>query len=123
MKLGVCVPYRNREEHMNTFVPHIHKFLNERGIEHAIYLGHQCDDKLFNRGAMKNIAAEHALNDGCDYVAFHDVDMLPENDSCDYSYPENYPTHIATALSKYKYKLNKYISFSILFAHNSAFKI
>ncbi len=33
MKLGVCVPYRNREEHMNQFVPHVSKFLTERGIE------------------------------------------------------------------------------------------
>jgi hypothetical protein len=67
MKLGVCVPYRNREEHMNKFVPHIHKFLNDRGIEHVIYLGHQCDDKLFNRGLMKNVAAKAAFDDGCDY--------------------------------------------------------
>ena len=27
MKLGVCVPYRNRQEHMNIFVPHVTKFL------------------------------------------------------------------------------------------------
>lgn len=53
MKLGVCVPYRNREEHLKQFVPHIHKFLNDRGIEHGIYLGHQNDDELFNRGLMK----------------------------------------------------------------------
>ena len=53
MKLGVCVPYRNREAHMNEFVPHVSKFLEERGIEHTIYLAHQCDDALFNRGLMK----------------------------------------------------------------------
>jgi len=57
MKLGVCVPYRNRVEHMNTFVPHMTRFLEERGIEHTIYLAHQNDEKLFNRGLMKNIAA------------------------------------------------------------------
>ncbi len=28
MKLGVCVPYRNREEHMNQFVPHVSKFVS-----------------------------------------------------------------------------------------------
>jgi hypothetical protein len=105
-KLGICVPYRNREKHLNMFIPILSKFLNKKGINHQFYIAHQTDDKLFNRGAMKNIAAKYAFADGCDYVAFHDVDMLPENDNCDYSYPTDYPTHISTKLSKYKYKLN-----------------
>ena len=93
MKLGVCVPYRNREEHMNIFVPHVTKFLTERGIEHTIYLAHQCDDKLFNRGLMKNIAAKYAFDDGCDYIVWHDIDMVPEDESCDYSFPKENPQH------------------------------
>ena len=104
--LGICVPYRDREYHLKMLIPHLTKFLNKKGISHKFYIAHQKDDKLFNRGVMKNIAAQHAFDDGCDYVAFHDVDMLPENDSCDYSYSPDYPTHIATKLSKYKYKLN-----------------
>ncbi len=75
-KLGICIPYRNRKEHLDRLVPHLTKHLNGLGIEHKFYVAHQVDDKLFNRGAMKNIAAQHALNDGCDYVAWHDVDML-----------------------------------------------
>ena len=105
-KLGICVPYRDREYHLKMLVPHLTKFLIKKGIPHQFYIAHQTDDRLFNRGAMKNIAAKHAFEDGCDYVAFHDVDMLPENDSCDYSYPDKFPTHIATAVSKYKYRLN-----------------
>lgn len=105
-KLGICVPYRNREKHLSMFVPILSKFLTKKGINHQFYIAHQVDDKLFNRGAMKNIAAKYAFDDGCDYVAFHDIDMLPENDNCDYSYPIDYPTHISTKLSKYKYKLN-----------------
>jgi len=57
-KLGVCVPYRNREEHLKLFVPHISEYLTKKGIDFEIYIAHQNDDKLFNRGAMKNIAAE-----------------------------------------------------------------
>ena len=91
---------------MNQFVPHLSNFLDKKGIEHTIYIVHQVDEFLFNRGLMKNIGAKHAFDDGCDYVAFHDIDMLPENEKCDYSYPIDYPTHIATKLSKYKYKLN-----------------
>ena len=104
-KLGICIPYRNRKEHIERLVPHLSDHLNKQGIEHKFYVGHQVDDKLFNRGAMKNIAAEHALKDGCDYVAWHDVDMLPFEGS-DYSYPEDTPIHIATQLSKYNYGMN-----------------
>ena len=59
MKLGVCVPYRNREEHLNMFIPRVGKHLKEQGIEFQMYFAHQVDDKLFNRGATKNIAAKH----------------------------------------------------------------
>jgi len=117
MKLGVCVPYRNREEHMNIFVPHISKFLEERGIEHTIYLAHQCDEKLFNRGLMKNIAAKHAFDDGCDYIVWHDIDMVPEDESCDYSFPTNNPQHIAVRISQsdYQLKYQEYFGGAVLF--------
>lgn len=103
-KLGICIPYRNRKEHLEKLVPHLSNHLNKQGIEHKFYVGHQVDDKLFNRGAMKNIAAQVAFNDGCDYIAWHDVDMLPHEES-DYSYPTENPVHIATKLSKYNYGL------------------
>jgi len=116
-KLGVCVPYRNREKHLKEFSPHLHKFLTERGIEHKIYFAHQVDDKLFNRGKMKNIAAKHAFDDGCDYIVWHDIDMVPEDDSCDYSYnPEN-PKHLAVRISQtdYDLKYEEYFGGAVLF--------
>ncbi len=118
MKLGVCVPYRNREAHMNEFVPHVSKFLEERGIEHTIYLAHQCDDKLFNRGLMKNIAAKHAFDDGCDYIVWHDIDMVPEDDSCDYSFPTEAPQHIAIRISQsdYQLKYEEYFGGAVIFS-------
>jgi hypothetical protein len=118
MKLGVCVPYRNREEHMNTFVPHIEKFLTERGIEHTVYLAHQCDDKLFNRGLMKNIAAQHAFDDGCDYIVWHDIDMVPLDESCDYSFPNDNPQHIAVRISQsnYQLKYEEYFGGAVMFS-------
>lgn len=106
-KLGVCVPYRNREEHLKLFVPHISEYLTGKGIDFEIYIAHQNDDKLFNRGAMKNIAAEWAFKEGCDYIVWHDIDMLPE-EGCDYSYPDKHPVHIATKISQMDYKLKYY---------------
>ena len=115
-KLGICIPYRNRKEHIENLIPHLSNHLKNKGIEHTFYVGHQIDDKLFNRGAMKNIAAHVAFEDGCDYIAWHDVDMLSFDES-DYSYPEINPIHIATKLSKYQYGLgyDQYFGGVVLF--------
>jgi hypothetical protein len=70
---------------------------------------------------MKNIAAKFAFEDGCDYIAWHDVDMLPYTKHLetlpDYSYPEETPTHIATRLSKYAYGIgyDQYFGGVVLF--------
>ena len=41
---------------------------------------------------------------GFDYFCFHDIDMLPEDDTCDYSWVDK-PTHLASRLSKFNYRL------------------
>jgi hypothetical protein len=126
-KLGICIPYRNRKEHIERLIPHLSEYLTKHGIEHKFYVGHQVDDKLFNRGGMKNIAAHYAFEDGCDYVAWHDVDMLVEDKDdiiCDYSYPEKTPIHIATRLSKYNYGLgyDQYFGGVVLFTKEQAYQ-
>jgi len=118
MKLGVCIPYRNRELHLNEFVPKVGKYLKNQGIDFQMYFAHQVDDKLFNRGATKNIAAKHAIEDGCDYVVFHDIDMIPEEGGgADYSYPKDAPRHIATQISQmdYQLKYHEYFGGAVLF--------
>lgn len=122
-KLGICIPYRNRKEHIERLIPHLTKHLNEQGIDHTFYVGHQVDDKLFNRGAMKNIAAHYAFEDGCDYVAWHDVDMLGYEES-DYSYSDSTPVHISTKLSKYNYTIgyDQYFGGVVLFTKEQAYK-
>jgi len=123
-KLGICIPYRNRKEHLEELIPRLTEHLNKLDIPHKFYVGHQVDKKLFNRGAMKNIAAYHAFEDGCDYIAWHDVDMVPHDDSCDYSYPTEFPIHIATKLSKYGYKLGyeQYFGGVVLFTKDQVLK-
>jgi len=116
MKLGVCVPYRNREEHLNQFIPRVGKHLKDQGIDFQMYFCHQVDDKLFNRGATKNIAAKHAFEEGCDYVVWHDIDMIPEPDA-DYSFPKDNPIHLATRISQmdYRLKYHEYFGGAVLF--------
>ena len=117
-KLGVCVPYRNREEHLKEFIPVVSKFLESKDIDFKIYFAHQTDDKLFNRGAMKNIAAKHAFEDGCDYIVWHDIDMVPEDDTCDYSFPNDNPQHIAVRISQsdYQLKYEEYFGGAVVFS-------
>lgn len=121
MKLGVCVPYRNREKHLQEFIPKVSKYLKDKNIDFHMYFCHQDDDKLFNRGATKNIAAEHAFKDGCDYIVWHDIDMIPEEGS-DYSYPTDNPRHIATQISQmdYQLKYHEYFGGAVLFTKEQA---
>lgn len=91
-KLGVIVPYRNRPNQLATFTNHIKKFLN---IPYELIIVEQAKGKDFNRGALLNIGFQKAERLNCDYIAFHDIDMLPINS--DYSYSE-YPVHLITEL-------------------------
>jgi hypothetical protein len=92
-KLGIIVPYRNRDEQLKKFKRLITRYLERTGIPFEIIIVHQDDAKQFNRGMLLNIGFKCAKNLNCDYVVFHDVDMIPIH--VDYSYSEH-PVHLAT---------------------------
>jgi len=37
-KLGICIPYRDREDHLKQLVPKLTKHLTEHDIEHKLYV-------------------------------------------------------------------------------------
>jgi hypothetical protein len=92
-KLGIIVPYRNREEQLDIFKKEITEYLNSKNIEFELIIVEQKDDKPFNRGKLLNIGFQKAVELSCNYVVFHDVDMIPIN--VDYSY-SNKVLHLAT---------------------------
>jgi hypothetical protein len=92
-KLGVIVPYRNRPKHLNEFLNHLRPHLDLSDIDYEIIVVNQDDAKQFNRGMLLNIGFVEAKKLKCDYVVFHDVDMLPID--VDYSYSD-IPLHLAT---------------------------
>jgi len=94
-KVGIIVPYRNRYKHLKKFVEHIVDYLCDKDINYKIIIVEQDDAKLFNRGMLLNIGYSFAKKIRCDYVVFHDIDMLPTE--VDYSYSE-YPIHLATEI-------------------------
>jgi hypothetical protein len=92
-KLGVIVPYRNRPKDLVSFKSSFSFYLNSKNIDYKIFIVEQDDAKQFNRGMLLNIGFKYAIKHRCDYVVFHDIDMLPLE--VDYSYSDK-PIHMAT---------------------------
>ena len=92
-KLGIIVPYRNRHSHLKRFLDRLPKYLDNRNYNYEIIIVQQDNASAFNRGTLCNIGFQEAKRLRCDYVVFHDVDMLPIN--VDYSY-SSFPIHLAT---------------------------
>lgn len=88
-RLAIVVPYRNRLEHLRTFIPHMALYFAgdklDRLIEWTIVVVEQDGDGPFNRGLLKNVGFDLVQGDA-DYVVFHDVDYLPI--WADYGFPD-----------------------------------
>tara|TARA_B100000795_G_C22798163_1_gene440428 strand:- start:1184 stop:1978 length:795 start_codon:yes stop_codon:yes gene_type:complete len=74
------VPYRDREQHLQIYLNHMKCVLE--GINCKILIIHQCDKRLFNRGAMKNIGFRYIKDKFPDTykdktLVFNDVDNVP----------------------------------------------
>jgi hypothetical protein len=98
-KLGIIVPYRDREQQLKRFLSHMKEYIKD--IDYEIFIVEQADDKPFNRGKLLNAGYKYAVDKGCDYFVFHDIDMLPED--VDYSYSDK-PLHLATHLQEHDYE-------------------
>ena len=61
----------------------MHAFLEDKNIDYQILIVEQGDDEPFNRAKLLNIGFD-ILKDDAEYFCFHDVDLLPVSDKCDY---------------------------------------
>jgi len=82
-KFVFIVPYRNRENHRLLFERQM-KYLMEDidPADYRIIYAHQCDTRIFNRGAMKNIGflamkKLYPRHYQSMTFVFHDVDTMP----------------------------------------------
>lgn len=107
-KLGVVVPYRDREVQLQAFLSRVPKHLKKNNIDYEIIIVEQANRKDFNRGALLNVGAKYAEDLGCDYLVFHDVDLLPLD--VDYSYPEHGPVELVGKIRD-KYSSDKHFTY------------
>ncbi|XP_075774020.1 beta-1,4-galactosyltransferase 7 isoform X2 [Pelodiscus sinensis] len=94
-RLALLIPFRERFEELLAFVPHMHRFLSRKRIRHHIFVLNQVDHYRFNRASLINVGFLESGND-TDYIAMHDVDLLPRNEELDYGFPEAGPFHVAS---------------------------
>ena len=80
-KLAVIVAFRDRDAHLKVFLHHMHPIFQRQLLEYRIFVVEQTPTEEFNRGALMNIGYTEALKvDNFDCFAFHDVDLVPEDD-------------------------------------------
>lgn len=92
-KLGIIVPYRARDRQLLIFKRAISNYLNSKDIPYELIIVEQDKARLFNRGKLLNVGFVYAKKLKCDYVVFHDVDMIPID--VDYT-PSDYPVQLST---------------------------
>lgn len=92
-RLGIIVPYRDRYKQLVKFKTTLKNYLSKFDIDYELIVVEQDNGNAFNRGKLLNVGFLYAKKLKCDYVIFHDVDMLPYD--VDYSYYD-IPLHMAT---------------------------
>ncbi|KAF2905097.1 hypothetical protein ILUMI_01081 [Ignelater luminosus] len=107
-KLAVLVPFRDRFEELLIFAPYIHNFLNAQHINHNIFILNQVDRYRFNRASLINVGYLYTRSN-YDYIAMHDVDLLPLNKNLSYAYPKRQPFHVAAPNLHPRYHYEKFV--------------
>ena len=48
----IIVPYRNRKEHLDYFIPYIKKFVKQQAIKYKLYIVEQADKKFMEQRGL-----------------------------------------------------------------------
>lgn len=121
-RLAILVPFRDRFDELLVFVPYISSFLENQNVRrYQIYILNQSSKYRFNRGALANVGYLLAKNSS-EYIAIHDVDLLPLNKNLSYALPKGGPYHLSSPNYHPKYNYEKYFG-GILLISNEHFEL
>ena len=56
-RVAIIVPYRDREDHLRTFLLNLHNFLPRQQLDYGIYIVEQFGNGPFNRAMLMNVGA------------------------------------------------------------------
>ncbi|OJW85071.1 MAG: hypothetical protein BGO69_01780 [Bacteroidetes bacterium 46-16] len=98
-RLTFIVPYRDRKNHLQRFIPHYRKLFPDS----KILVVEQDDTKAFNRAKLLNIGFLHCYRE-TDAVCLQDVDTLAIAGKVDLSFPDK-PTHLGTHIESFGWRL------------------
>ncbi|CAL8097885.1 unnamed protein product [Calicophoron daubneyi] len=148
-RLAVLVPFRDRFTELQQFLPHLDRFLTDQNVVHTFYIINQVDDFRFNRGALLNVGVldsfkaetegvkiENPLSHSSpprrthcyrlpstDYLALHDVDLLPVDQALRYTWPTGTgPVHLLPAEIHPRYYWYKYYFGGVVLIRRVEFK-
>lgn len=116
-KMAILIPFRDRFEELLEFAPYINSFLNKQKRNHHIFVINQIDNLRFNRASLINIGYLEST-DAFDYIAMHDVDLLPMNLELPYQFPETGPYHVAAPHLHPRYHYQTFIGGILLVNRN-----
>ncbi|XP_043275059.1 beta-1,4-galactosyltransferase 7 [Venturia canescens] len=107
-RLALLVPFRDRFEELLSFAPHMKLFLDKQNINYHIFILNQVDRFRFNRASLINVGFLQVKNN-FDYIAMHDVDLLPINDELSYKFPADGPFHVSSPELHPRYHYSTFI--------------
>lgn len=114
--LALIIPLRDRFEELLEFASYMDRYLNEQHVQHKVFVINQVDVYRFNRAALINVGYLESKGE-CDYLAMHDVDLLPLNPDLNYGYPANGPFHIAAPNLHPRYHYPKFVGGILLLTY------
>ena len=81
----IVIPFRNRDKHLEYFIKNTVPLLQEHLPNTKVIVVEQNEGKLFNRGALLNVAFKEYKNK-TEFFFTHDVDMTPSLEIIKYVY-------------------------------------
>ena len=80
-RVVILIPYRDRQQHLATFLRFMHPFLQRQYVEYNVVIVNQTDSAPFMRGLLFNagfLTSESYLPFHPDCYVLHDIDHVPE---------------------------------------------